>query len=104
MGAMPELSTEIPAPAPSYEDYFINMGPQHPSTHGVLRMIVKLSGETVLGVTPHLGFVHRGIEKMAEAQTPVQFTHLTDRLDYLCSTSPASSAPNCAARDELRLR
>jgi NADH-quinone oxidoreductase subunit D len=70
-------------PAPDYEDYFINMGPQHPSTHGVLRLIVKLAGETVLGVTPHLGFVHRGIEKMAEAQTAVQFTHLTDRLDYL---------------------
>ena len=77
-------SQPAPAPpAPDYEDYFINMGPQHPSTHGVLRLIVKLAGETVLGVTPHLGFVHRGIEKMAEAQTAVQFTHLTDRLDYL---------------------
>jgi NADH-quinone oxidoreductase subunit D len=80
---MPDLKPVPTAPVPLYEDYFINMGPQHPSTHGVLRMIVKLSGETVLGVTPHLGYVHRGIEKMAEAQTPVQFTHLTDRLDYL---------------------
>jgi NADH-quinone oxidoreductase subunit D/NADH-quinone oxidoreductase subunit C/D len=76
------LQTSPPA-APTFEDYFINMGPQHPSTHGVLRMIVKLAGETVLGLTPHLGFVHRGIEKMAEAQTPAQFTHLTSRLDYL---------------------
>jgi NADH-quinone oxidoreductase subunit D/NADH-quinone oxidoreductase subunit C/D len=76
-------SSEATAAAPTYEDYFINMGPQHPSTHGVLRLIVKLSGETVLGVTPHLGFVHRGIEKMAEAQSAVQFTHLTSRLDYL---------------------
>lgn len=67
----------------TYQDYFVNMGPQHPSTHGVLRLIVKLAGETVLGVTPHIGYVHRGIEKMGEAQTVVQFTHLTSRLDYL---------------------
>ncbi len=76
-------TSNVPSENPHFEDYFINMGPQHPATHGVLRMIVKLSGETVLGVTPHIGFVHRGIEKMAEAQSPVQFTHLTDRLDYL---------------------
>ena len=80
---MASVSPSSSKPAPTFEDYFINMGPQHPSTHGVLRMIVKLSGETVLGLTPHLGYVHRGIEKMAEAQTAVQFTHLTDRLDYL---------------------
>jgi NADH-quinone oxidoreductase subunit D/NADH-quinone oxidoreductase subunit C/D len=61
----------------------LNMGPQHPSTHGVLRLVVKLAGETVLGVSPHMGYVHRGIEKMGEAQTVVQFTHLTSRLDYL---------------------
>jgi len=68
---------------PVYEDYFVNMGPQHPSTHGVLRLVLKLEGETVLGVTPVLGYVHRGIEKMGEAMTVLQFTHLTDRLDYL---------------------
>jgi NADH-quinone oxidoreductase subunit D/NADH-quinone oxidoreductase subunit C/D len=73
----------VPDAAPFYEDYFVNMGPQHPSTHGVLRLVLKLAGETVLGLTPILGYVHRGVEKMAEAQTPVQFTHLTDRLDYL---------------------
>ncbi len=72
-----------PVAAPTFEDYFINMGPQHPSTHGVLRMIVKLEGETVLGLTPHMGYVHRGIEKMGETQTPLQFIHLTSRLDYL---------------------
>jgi NADH-quinone oxidoreductase subunit D/NADH-quinone oxidoreductase subunit C/D len=74
---------EAPPEAPSFNDYFINMGPQHPSTHGVLRLVVKLAGETVLGVSPHMGYVHRGIEKMGEAQTVVQFTHLTSRLDYL---------------------
>ena len=65
------------------ETMTINMGPQHPSTHGVLRLVLKLAGETVLGVTPVVGYVHRGIEKMGEAMSVVQFTHLTDRLDYL---------------------
>jgi Ni,Fe-hydrogenase III large subunit len=46
------------------EEYFLNMGPQHPSTHGVLRLVLKLNGESVLDVVPHLGYVHRGIEKM----------------------------------------
>jgi len=77
------LAPTVPSATPTYDDYFINMGPQHPSTHGVLRLVVKLAGETVLGVTPHMGYVHRGIEKMGEAQTAVQFTHLTSRLDYL---------------------
>lgn len=76
----PDTGLEAPL---SYEDYFVNMGPQHPSTHGVLRLVLKLAGETVLGVTPILGYVHRGVEKMAEAMNVVQFTHLTDRLDYL---------------------
>jgi NADH-quinone oxidoreductase subunit D len=78
----PTPRADIPA-APIYEDYFVNMGPQHPSTHGVLRLVLKLEGETVLGLTPVLGYVHRGIEKMGEAMTVLQFTHLTDRLDYL---------------------
>jgi NADH-quinone oxidoreductase subunit D len=77
------LAPIVPATAPSYDDYFVNMGPQHPSTHGVLRLVTKLAGETILGVTPHIGFVHRAIEKMGEAQTAIQFTHLTSRLDYL---------------------
>lgn len=80
---MNEPVTLTPSVAEKFEDYFVNMGPQHPSTHGVLRLIVKLAGETLLGMTPHMGYVHRGIEKMAEAQSVVQFTHLTSRLDYL---------------------
>jgi NADH:ubiquinone oxidoreductase subunit D len=67
------------------EEYFLNMGPQHPSTHGVLRLVLKLDGETVKEVVPHLGYVHRGIEKLAESQTYLQNIHLTDRLDYLSS-------------------
>jgi NADH-quinone oxidoreductase subunit D len=65
------------------EEYFINMGPQHPSTHGVLRLVVSLQGEIVQRVEPHLGYIHRGIEKMCEKDTYAQIIHLTDRMDYL---------------------
>ena len=65
------------------EDYIINIGPQHPSTHGVLRFEVCLKGETVKYLIPHIGYIHRGIEKMCEAITYPQIIHLTDRMDYL---------------------
>ncbi|MFA5418188.1 MAG: NADH-quinone oxidoreductase subunit D [Bacteroidales bacterium] len=65
------------------QEFSINMGPQHPSTHGVLRMMLKLKGETVQEVKPQLGYIHRGIEKMCEKITYQQSIHLTDRLDYL---------------------
>jgi NADH:ubiquinone oxidoreductase subunit D len=65
------------------DEYLINMGPQHPSTHGVLRLVLSLKGETVLSVQPHCGYIHRGIEKMCERLTYQQIIHLTDRLDYL---------------------
>jgi NADH-quinone oxidoreductase subunit D/NADH-quinone oxidoreductase subunit C/D len=74
----------IPNPMPgTEEEYFINMGPQHPSTHGVLRFLVSLQGEIVQRLEPHLGYIHRGIEKMCEKDTYTQIIHLTDRLDYL---------------------
>jgi NADH-quinone oxidoreductase subunit D/NADH-quinone oxidoreductase subunit C/D len=65
------------------DDYIINMGPQHPSTHGVLRLEVCLQGETVKYIIPHIGYIHRGIEKMCEFDTYTQIIHLTDRMDYL---------------------
>ena len=65
------------------QDYIINIGPQHPSTHGVMRLVVSLQGETVKYVEPHLGYIHRGIEKMCESLTYPQIIHLTDRMDYL---------------------
>lgn len=65
------------------EQYTINMGPQHPSTHGVLRFELNLKGEIVEEVIPHCGYIHRGIEKMCEAETYQQIIHLTDRMDYL---------------------
>ena len=64
------------------EEYLINMGPQHPSTHGVLRLVVQLKGEIVKSLKPHCGYIHRGIEKMCEKDTYPQIIHLTDRMDY----------------------
>src|SRR5215469_16343467 len=61
----------------------INMGPQHPSTHGVLRLLLTISGETVLKAVPDIGYLHTGIEKTAEAKTYHQALVLTDRMDYL---------------------
>ena len=67
------------------QDYFINMGPQHPSTHGVLRLVLELDGEIIKQVIPHIGYVHRSIEKMCEHDSYRQIVHLTDRMDYLSS-------------------
>jgi NADH-quinone oxidoreductase subunit D len=65
------------------QEYIINMGPQHPSTHGVLRLVLSLKGEIVKSVQPHVGYIHSGIEKMCESITYPQIIHLTDRMDYL---------------------
>ena len=65
------------------QEYFINMGPQHPSTHGVLRLLVSLKGEMVRNIQPHVGYIHSGIEKMCESLTYPQIIHLTDRMDYI---------------------
>ncbi|MFA6622994.1 MAG: NADH-quinone oxidoreductase subunit D [Fibrobacteraceae bacterium] len=65
------------------EEFFVNMGPQHPSTHGALRLVLRLDGETIIEIVPHFGYIHRGIEKQAESGTYLQFIHLSDREDYL---------------------
>ena len=65
------------------EEYVVNIGPQHPSTHGVLRLRVSLDGEIIRKVDPNCGYIHRGIEKMNESLTYPQTLALTDRLDYL---------------------
>lgn len=67
------------------EELLLNMGPQHPSMHGVFRMVVHLEGEVVTKIEPKLGYLHRGIEKLAESRTYPQFIPYTDRLDYLAS-------------------
>lgn len=65
------------------DEIVLNMGPQHPSTHGALRLILKLDGEQVVSAKPDIGYVHRGFEKMAENMTYTQYIYLTDRIDYL---------------------
>src|SRR5512133_4144568 len=77
------MEEQVKSMIPEEEEYVINMGPQHPSTHGVLRLVVSLKGEMVQNVQPHIGYIHRGIEKMCESMTYPQIIHLTDRMDYL---------------------
>ena len=67
------------------EDLVINIGPQHPATHGVLHLVVTLQGETIKKVEPHLGYIHRSIEKMCESLSYRQFIYVTSRMDYLSS-------------------
>ena len=62
----------------------LNMGPQHPSTHGVLRLVLEIDGETVVRIMPDIGYLHTGIEKTCEAKFYQQVVPLTDRIDYLC--------------------
>lgn len=69
------------------ETMTLNMGPQHPSTHGVLRLVLELDGEVIVKVTPHIGYLHRGVEKLSEHRTYHQILPLTDRLDYLAPMS-----------------
>ena len=61
----------------------LNLGPQHPSTHGVLRLILELEGEKILSCEPDIGYLHRGMEKMAEKMSYIQYLPIVDRLDYL---------------------
>lgn len=63
----------------------INIGPQHPATHGVLHFVITLNGETIKKVEPHLGYIHRSIEKMCESLSYRQFIYVTSRMDYLSS-------------------
>ena len=65
----------------------INFGPQHPSAHGQLRLVLELDGEEVVKALPDIGYLHRGIEKMAENMTYNEFLPTTDRLDYIASTA-----------------
>lgn len=67
----------------SDDEFIINVGPQHPSTHGVLHLQLKLDGEKIVDLKPFLGYIHRGIEKMSESLTYKQFIYLTSRMDYL---------------------
>ena len=65
------------------DEMLVNMGPQHPSTHGVLRLVLRTDGEVVSEVTPHIGYLHRCAEKIGENVTPIQFIPYSDRMDYV---------------------
>jgi NADH:ubiquinone oxidoreductase subunit D len=65
----------------------VNMGPQHPATHGVLRLVLDIDGETIVKVTPYVGYLHRGIEKLGESLSYFQALPLTDRMDYVSAMS-----------------
>ena len=77
----------IETPAGAAQTMVLNMGPQHPSTHGVLRIVLELDGEFVISARPHIGYLHTGIEKNCENKTYSQVITLTDRLDYLAPLS-----------------
>jgi NADH-quinone oxidoreductase subunit D len=78
-----ELQKPILSNGEEPEEFVINIGPQHPSTHGVLHLKIKLDGEKIIDIEPHLGYIHRGIEKMSEFLEYKQFIYLTSRMDYL---------------------
>src|ERR1700747_1513741 len=68
-------------------ELILNMGPQHPATHGVLRVILKLDGEKVMGLECVIGYLHRGVEKIAEHRTYTMFNPYVDRMDYVAAVS-----------------
>jgi NADH-quinone oxidoreductase subunit D len=78
---------ELPATPSAPRRMTLNMGPQHPSTHGVLRIVLELEGETIRSAQPDIGFLHTGIEKQCEALTWAKALTLTDRVDYLSNLS-----------------
>jgi len=77
----------------------INMGPQHPATHGVLRLLLEVDGEVVVKAVPHIGYLHRGLEKLAESMTYPQALTLTDRMDYTSGFS--NNLAYCLAVEKL---
>src|SRR5580700_5223095 len=81
------MPISVETPTGAAETMVLNMGPQHPSTHGVLRVVLELNGEIVVSAKPHIGYLHTGIEKSCESKTYSQAITLTDRLDYLAPLS-----------------
>ena len=92
-------TTIIETPTGQAKTMVLNMGPQHPSTHGVLRVILELDGETIVRAEPEIGYLHTGIEKSCEALTYSQAITLTDRMDYLAPLS--NNLGYCLAVEKL---
>jgi len=93
------MTTTIETPTGAAQTMVLNMGPQHPSTHGVLRVILELNGEIVVKAEPVIGYLHTGIEKSCEAKTYSQAITLTDRIDYLAPLS--NNLGYCLAVEKL---
>jgi NADH-quinone oxidoreductase subunit D len=91
--------TTVETPTGAAQTMVLNMGPQHPSTHGVLRVILELNGEIVVKAEPIIGYLHTGIEKSCEAKTYSQVITLTDRIDYLAPLS--NNLGYCLAVEKL---
>ena len=83
----------------SMVDMLINMGPQHPSTHGVFRLVLQLDGELIVDAEPHIGYLHRGSEKLCESESYSQVVTLFDRLDYVANLN--SELAFCMAAEKL---
>ena len=81
--ALLDVETDISVEDALENEMILNMGPQHPATHGVLRLVLRLDGETVIACVPELGYLHRGYEKLAENMSYYEFIPHTDRLDYI---------------------
>ncbi len=93
------MTTTIETPTGTAQTMVLNMGPQHPSTHGVLRVILDMDGEIVVKAQPVIGYLHTGIEKSCEDKTYSQVITLTDRIDYLCPLS--NNLGYCLAVEKL---
>jgi len=96
---MAHMTTTVPLEPAEDRTMIINMGPQHPSTHGVLRLLLEIDGETVVRMMPDIGYLHTGIEKTCEAKFYQQVVVLTDRIDYLCPLT--NNLAYCLAVEKL---
>jgi NADH-quinone oxidoreductase subunit D len=97
--ALENQDTTVTFDDPLESDMVLNMGPQHPATHGVLRLLIRLDGETIVSAVPDLGYLHRGYEKIAENCSYHEFIPHTDRLDYL--SPPANNVAYVLAVEKL---
>ena len=96
---MAEMTPTPVLDAATDQTLIINMGPQHPSTHGVLRLLLEIDGETIVRIMPDIGYLHTGIEKTCEAKFYQQVVPMTDRIDYLCPMT--NNLAYCLAVEKL---
>lgn len=94
-----DLNNPESSPRAMTKELTLNLGPQHPATHGVLRLVLDLEGENIVKCTPYVGYLHRGVEKLSEHRNYFQIIPLTDRLDYVASM--ANNIGYCVAVERL---